>query len=94
MTTDPAENVYFISSNTVFRIDRKGFLTRIAGILQPGYAGESGPALDAQLFTDNLPAGEGGPLFGVPSGLAFDSKGDLYNSDGGNLRVRKVSPDA
>jgi len=54
VTTDPAENVYFISSNTVFRIDRKGFLTRIAGILQPGYAGKSGPALDAQLFTDNL----------------------------------------
>jgi hypothetical protein len=36
VTTDPAENVHFISSNTVFRIDPKGFLTRIEGILQTG----------------------------------------------------------
>jgi len=94
VTTDPAGNVYFISSNTVFRVNPKGVLTRIAGKLQPGYSGDGGPAIDAHLFTDNLaPFPNEEPLSGAPSGLALDSKGNLYISDGGNLRVRKVSPD-
>ena len=91
VTTDPAGNVYFISSNSVFKLDPKGALTRVAGKLEPGYSGDGGPAIDAQLFTDDLVNAE--TLFGLPSGLALDSKGNLYISDGGNARVRKVSPD-
>ena len=91
VTTDPAGNVYFISSSSVFKVDAKGALTRVAGKPQPGYSGDGGPAIDAQLFTDDLVNAE--TLFGVPSGLALDSKGNLYISDGGNARIRKVSPD-
>ena len=47
VTTDPAGNVYFISSNSVFRVDPKGGLTRIAGKLQPSYSSDGGPAIDA-----------------------------------------------
>jgi len=41
-------------------------------------------------------SGDGGPAISAgmsPYGVAADSKGDLYISDDGNLRVRKVSPD-
>jgi uncharacterized protein (TIGR03437 family) len=91
VTTDLAGNVYFISSNSVFKVDPQGALTRIAGNLKEGYSGDGGPAIDAQLYTDDLVNET--PAFGIPSGLAMDSKGNLYISDGGNARVRKVSLD-
>jgi uncharacterized protein (TIGR03437 family) len=91
VTTDLAGNVYFISSNSVLKVDPQGALTRIAGNLKPGYSGDGGPAIDAQLYTDDLVNET--PAFGIPSGLAMDSKGNLYISDGGNARVRKVSLD-
>jgi uncharacterized protein (TIGR03437 family) len=91
VTTDATGNVYFISSNSVFRVDPQGFLTRIAGKGLPGYSGDGGPAVDAQLFTDDLINET--PNFGMPSGLALDSKGNLYVSDGGNARIRRISPD-
>jgi hypothetical protein len=91
VTTDPAGNVYFISSNSVFKVDPQGVLTRIAGNLQPGYSGDGGPAIDAQLYTDDLVNETA--AFGIPSGLAMDSKGNLYISDGGNARVRRISSD-
>ena len=84
-------NVYFVSSNSVFRVDSKGGLNRIAGSLKPGYSGDGGPAIDAQLYTDDLVSDD--PAFGMPSGLAADLRGDLYISDGGNGRVRKISSD-
>jgi uncharacterized protein (TIGR03437 family) len=91
VTTDPAGNVYFVSSNSVFKVDSRGVLTRIAGNLKPGYSGDGGPAIDAELYTDDLVSEE--PAFGIPSGLATDLKGNLYISDGGNGRVRKISSD-
>src|SRR5262249_8544328 len=91
VTTDSAGNVYFISSNSVFRVDPKGLLTRIAGNLHAGYSGDGGPAIDAQLFTDDLSETDF-RVIGLPSGLAVDEKSNLYISDGGNGRIRKVSP--
>ena len=91
VTTDPAGNVYFVSSNSVFKVDPKGVLTRIAGNLQPGYSGDGGPAIEAQLYTDDLV--NESPAFGMPSGLAIDAKGNLFISDGGNARVRRISSD-
>jgi hypothetical protein len=91
VTTDLAGNIYFTSSNSVFRVDPNGNLTRVAGKLQRGYSGDAGPATDAQLLTDDLV--DETPAFGVPSGLAMDSKGNLYVSNGGNARVRKIYPD-
>jgi uncharacterized protein (TIGR03437 family) len=89
VTTDSAGNSYFVSSNSVFRVDPNGGLTRIAGNLKPGYSGDGGPATEAQLSTDGLLNGASS----VPSGLATDSQGNLYISDSGNARVRRISPD-
>jgi uncharacterized protein (TIGR03437 family) len=89
VTTDSTGNTYFISSNSVFRVDSNGGLTRIAGNLKPGYSGDGGPAINAQLSTDGVMNGNAN----VPSGLAMDSKGNLYISDRGNARVRRISPD-
>ena len=54
-------------------------ITRIAGISAPGYSGDGGPALDAQLSR--------------PGGLALDGAGNLYIADVDNHRIRKVSAD-
>jgi sugar lactone lactonase YvrE len=42
----------------------------------PGYSGDGGPATQAQI--------------GTPSGLAIDSKGNLYIGDTTNFRIRQV----
>jgi hypothetical protein len=83
--------VYFVSRNSVFRVDTKGILTLVAGTMQPGYAGDGGPAINARLRTDDDQNET--PEFGMPSGLAVDTRGNIYVSDGGNRRVRKISPD-
>ncbi len=79
LTSDYAGNVYFVSFNCVFRLDGGGVITRIAGISAPGYSGDGGPALDAQLSR--------------PGGLALDGAGNLYIADVDNHRIRKVSAD-
>src|SRR5689334_15316897 len=49
---DPEDNVYFIGLDAVFKMDRDGMLTRVAGNSRPGYSGDGGPAVNAQLRTD------------------------------------------
>jgi uncharacterized protein (TIGR03437 family) len=90
VTSDGAGNVYFVSSlNCVFKVDPLHSVTRVAGTSYAGYSGDGGPAINAQLsttdFSDNA-------LFGWPGGLVLDRSGNLYISDPGNHRVRKVSP--
>jgi uncharacterized protein (TIGR03437 family) len=90
VTADGAGNIYFVSSlNCVFKVDPKGILTRVAGTSRAGYSGDGGPAIDAQLFTTDLFTED--PQFGYPGGIVVDSSGNLYISDAGNHRVRKVS---
>ena len=72
-------NVYFSDSNFVFKIDRSGILTRVAGNGIAGYSGDGGPATRAQLS-------------GAWS-VAADASGSVYIADAGNSRVRKVTPD-
>jgi sugar lactone lactonase YvrE len=72
-------NLYFVSFNCVFRLDRSGVITRVAGISAPGYSGDGGPAMDAQLSR--------------PGGLALDGAGNLFIADTDNHRIRKVSAD-
>ena len=77
VTVDASGNVYFTSGNCVYRVDSQGVLTLIAGNSRPGFSGDNGAALSAQL--------------NGPQGLAFDKAGNLYISDTQNHRVRKVS---
>ncbi len=79
LATDHAGSLYFVSFNCVFRLDRSGVITRVAGISPQGYSGDGGPAIDAQLSR--------------PGGLAVDAEGNLFIADVGNHRVRKVSAD-
>ena len=68
-----------MSFNCVFKLDRSGVITRVAGISAPGYSGDGGPAIDAQLSR--------------PGGLALDGAGNLFIADIDNHRIRKVSAD-
>jgi len=78
---DPAGGTYMSSSdlNSIFRLDPSGQATRIAGTSFPGYSGDSGPAVSAQLND--------------PRGVAVDAAGNLFIADFRNGRIRKVSPD-
>ncbi len=79
---DAADNIYFISLDAVFKLDRDGILTRIAGNSRQGYTGDGGPAVRAQLRFPFSPA------IGLTSREGF-----LFIADCGNHRIRKVSPD-
>ncbi len=78
VTVDNAGNLYFSSSNSVFKLTAAGVLTLVAGNSRPGYSGDNGLAVNAQLNT--------------PQGLALDSSGNLYIADSLNNRIRIVSP--
>ena len=58
------------------KIDRAGVITTVAGTGTPGFSGDGGPATQAKIDT--------------PNGLILNGAGDLFFSDGGNNRVRKV----
>jgi sugar lactone lactonase YvrE len=74
---DPAGNVYFGSTNRVRRVDTSGNITTFAG--GGASLGDGGPATQASIAS--------------VYGLAFDASGSLYIADGGNRRIRKVTPD-
>ncbi len=78
MAVDPEGNVFFADDNsTVRKVDVNGIITTVAGTGEPGYSGDCGPAISAQL--------DG------PSGITIRD-GVLYIVDGRNRRVRVVVP--
>jgi hypothetical protein len=89
VATDAAGNVFFASPdlNSVFKLDRNGVLTRVAGNSRSGYSGDGGPATDAELQLHY------GNISDVWAGLAADSAGNLFIADTGNHCIRRVSPD-
>ncbi len=66
-----------MQNHAVRKIDVKtGIITTVVGTGKPGYAGDGGPADQAQLRQ--------------PHSIQFDAKGDLFICDIGNNVIRKV----
>jgi trimeric autotransporter adhesin len=80
LAVDSGGNLYVVDAyNYVVRkVAVDGTLTTVAGNGHAGFAGDGGPATAAE-FKD-------------PVGIAVDRAGDLYISDNGDCRVRRVSP--
>jgi trimeric autotransporter adhesin len=77
---DSLGNLYITDGNNwrVRKVTTNGMITTIVGTGTNGYGGDGGPATSAQIKWIE--------------GMAFDSAGNLYLSDYGNNRVRKVTP--
>ncbi len=68
-------------------IDANGIISTIAGNGMPGYSGDGGPAVDAQISS---PIGQAA----APAGRIFVlGDGTLYIADTGNNRVRRIGTD-
>jgi serine/threonine protein kinase, bacterial len=65
-----------MNSHVVRKITKDGKIVTVAGKGYQGFFGDGGPATKAMLKS--------------PTAIAFDSKGNLFISDMGNNRVRKV----
>jgi sugar lactone lactonase YvrE len=78
LTFDARGNLYGAdcADSFVFRIDNQRSMTVVAGTGTQGFSGDAGPALRAKLA--------------CPSGVALDTKGNLYVADHGNDRVRRI----
>ncbi len=75
------DGTVFISDGNdgrIYRLDRDGMLTRIAGSTH-GFSGDNGPAINAQLS--------------APWHLTLDKDGALFVADNGNNRIRRIGPD-
>jgi len=79
LALDAAGNLYVADSgnHAIRRIAKDGTITTIAGRGVRGFSGDGGRATSARLNT--------------PTGVAFDSRGNLYIADTLNHRVRKVN---
>ena len=79
VATDRAGNVYIADYNNhrIRKISAAGISSTIAGTGTPGYSGDGGLATAAEL--------------NYPSSVYMDAANNLYISDNGNYRVRKIS---
>ena len=79
VTVDAAGNVYIADelNNVVRKVNTSGIISTVAGTGIGSFSGDGGLATAAQLLT--------------PSHVAVDTVGNLYISDEGNNRIRKVN---
>ena len=91
VVVDAAGNSYFTSSNSIFKLDQNGVLTRmVAGNSRYGYSGDGGPAISAQLalscfYFDLWERSEWISEWMAPE--------IFFVADTGNDRIRKITPD-
>ena len=78
LVSDANGTIYFTSNHAVFKLDQSGVVTRIGGTSRPGYSGDGGLAINAQLNN--------------PGCVALDSSGNLFIVDQSNIRIRRISP--
>ena len=77
---DHAGDLYLSTyDNKIQRVDTSGVISTIAGNGTAGFSGDGGSAADA--------------ILSGPSGLAFDTAGNLYFADSNNNRIRKIDLD-
>jgi sugar lactone lactonase YvrE len=75
---DSAGNLFIADSlNNRVRMVSHGVITTVAGNGTGGYAGDNGPAVEAELM--------------FPSAVTIDSAGNLYIADQQNQRIRRVA---
>jgi len=81
VTVDDEGNLYIAEqgSHVIRMVRPDGFILAVAGTGVGGYSGDGGPATTARLDS--------------PSGVAADSRGNLFIADTNNHRVRRVTPD-
>jgi hypothetical protein len=79
VAVDAAGNLYITDQGNqrVRKVSTTGTITTVAGDGTTGFSGDGGPATNASL--------------NLPTGVAVDAAGNLYITDQGNQRVRKVS---
>ncbi|WP_050996980.1 MULTISPECIES: NHL domain-containing protein [Frankia] len=78
VAADAAGDVYIADTDNsrIRKVDTHGVITTVAGNRLRGFAGDGGPAVKASLQD--------------PRGIAVDAVGNLYITDRGNSRIRKV----
>jgi len=78
LTVDTVGNVYIYDTSNcrIRKVDLSGTITTVAGNGTNGYSGDNGPATSARIS--------------MGYGLAVNAMGDIFISDGGNVRIRKV----
>ena len=78
LAVDGSGNLFIsnIDNHYVRRVDATGAVSVIAGTRVPGYGGDGGPAVEAQL--------------NYPAAVAVDKADNVYLADTGNHRIRRV----
>lgn len=78
LTIDEADNLYIADTNNhvIRKLDSHGIITTVAGNNTPGYSGDHGPAIAAQLQ--------------YPQDVSLDLQSNLYIADSNNHLVRKI----
>lgn len=79
LTVDSTDNLYISDSSNsrIRKVDSAGIITTFAGNGNVSFSGDGGPAINASVNS--------------PGGIAFDAAGNLYISEPGEGRVRKVN---
>ena len=76
---DPSGDLYIATAGNIRKVSPAGIINTVAGDGAPGYSGDGGAAISAQVNR--------------PSAIALDGLGNLYIADTYNGRIRKVRPD-